>query len=48
MRNLILIGMADFHKEKTEKVIEGMKEFQKKHTLGGLKIRDMVEEGRRF
>ena len=27
-------------------VIEALKEFRKKHTLGGLKIKDLIEEGR--
>ena len=28
--------------------IDGLKEFQKTHSLGGLSIRQMIEEGRRY
>ncbi len=28
--------------------VEAMKQFRKGRTLGGLNIRDMIEEGRRF
>jgi prevent-host-death family protein len=28
--------------------VEAMKQFRKGRTLGGLSIRDMIEEGRRF
>jgi len=27
-------------------VIEALKEFRKKHTLGGYKVKDLIEEGR--
>ena len=29
-----------------KKVIEALKEFRKKHTLGGYKVKDLIEEGR--
>jgi prevent-host-death family protein len=29
------------------RAIEELREFQKRHTLGGLKIKDLIEEGRR-
>ena len=29
-----------------KEVIAAIKEFRKKHTLGGLKIKDLIEEGR--
>jgi prevent-host-death family protein len=28
--------------------VEAMKQFRKRQTLGGLSIREMIEEGRRF
>ena len=28
--------------------IDGLKEFQKTHSLGGLSVRRMMEEGRRY
>lgn len=28
--------------------IDGLKEFQKTHSLGGLSIRQMIEDGRRY
>ena len=28
--------------------IDGLKEFQKTHSLGGLSVRQMIEEGRRY
>ena len=29
-------------------VIDGLKEFQQTHSLGGLSVRQMIEEGRRY
>ena len=28
--------------------IEGLKEFQAKHSLGGLSIRELIQEGRKY
>lgn len=28
--------------------IDGLKKFQRQHSLGGLSVRRMIEEGRRF
>ena len=28
--------------------IEGLKSFQRRHTLDGLSVRDLIEEGRRY
>ena len=28
--------------------IDGLKQFQKSHSLGGLSVRQMIEEGRRY
>ena len=32
---------------KGEKIME-LREFRKAHTLGGIRLREMIEEGRRF
>jgi prevent-host-death family protein len=31
-----------------EEAIEGLREFQKTHSLGGLKIKDLINEGRKY
>ena len=33
-------------KRNVKEVIKALKEFRKKHTLGGLKIKELIEEGR--
>jgi antitoxin (DNA-binding transcriptional repressor) of toxin-antitoxin stability system len=33
---------------RVKKVIEELKEFRKGKSLGGLKIKDLIEEGRRY
>lgn len=35
-------------KESVRKAIEDIREFRKRHKLGGLSIRQMIEEGRRY
>lgn len=42
--------LIPFHARDTNRIraaIEDLKAFQKTHSLGGLSIRDMIEEGRR-
>lgn len=34
--------------ERTRRAIEDLKSFQAAHSLGGLTVRDMIEEGRRY
>jgi prevent-host-death family protein len=34
-------------KTETKKVIDELRLFRKKHTLGGISLRDMIEEGRK-
>jgi hypothetical protein len=33
--------------EEVKKAVDGLREFRKRLSLGGLKIRDLIEEGRR-
>ena len=42
--------LIPFQKRDTERIraaIEGLKEFQRDHSLGGLSVRQLIEEGRR-
>ncbi|HAF70627.1 MAG: Prevent-host-death family protein [Acetothermia bacterium 64_32] len=41
----VLGPVSPRHRDVRE-VIRALKEFRKKHTLGGLKIKDLIEEGR--
>jgi prevent-host-death family protein len=34
-------------KTESKKVIDALRLFRKKHTLGGLSLRDMIDEGRK-
>jgi len=36
------------NKRTVEQAIEAMREFRKGRTLGGIKIKDLIEEGRRY
>ena len=38
---------GDRRRRDIEEVIEEMREFRRTHSLGGLKIKDLIEEGRR-
>ena len=43
--------LIPFRKRDPEKIraaIEGLKAFQKAHSLGGLSVREMIEDGRKF
>jgi prevent-host-death family protein len=44
----VLVPPPGEKRRDTRKVIEELKEFRKGNRLGGLKIKDLVEEGRRF
>ncbi len=35
-------------KRSVQEAIEDLREFRKRHPLGGLKIKDLIEEGRRY
>lgn len=43
-----LVPVEDEIKADVRSVIEQMREFRKGRTLGGLSIREMIDEGRRF
>ncbi len=43
--------LIPFRKRDTVRIraaIHGLKEFQRTHSLGGLSVRQMIEEGRRY
>ena len=43
--------LIPFRQRDTEEIraaIEGLKDFQRTHSLGGLSVRQLIEEGRRF
>ncbi|MBA2512206.1 MAG: type II toxin-antitoxin system Phd/YefM family antitoxin [Rubrobacter sp.] len=44
----VLIPPPEKKRRSTREVIEELREFRKGNTLGGLKIKDLIEEGRRF
>lgn len=43
-----LIPVREADSETVRMAIEGLKSFQRRHTLGGLSIRELIEEGRRY
>ncbi len=48
--NYPVAELIPFRQRDTARVraaIDGLKEFQKTHSLGGLSLRQMIEEGRR-
>ena len=44
----VLVPPPEKRRRSTREVIEELKEFRKGNTLGGLKIKDLIEEGRRL
>jgi len=42
-----LASVDDVDREKAREAIEWMKAFRKKHPLRGLKIKDLINEGRK-
>lgn len=42
----VLEPFSPARKQDVKEVIKRIKEFRKKHSLGGLKIKDLIEEGR--
>jgi prevent-host-death family protein len=44
----VLVPSPGKGRRNTREVIEDLKEFRKGKTLGGLKVKDLVEEGRRY
>ncbi|MGQ0657251.1 MAG: type II toxin-antitoxin system Phd/YefM family antitoxin [Chromatiales bacterium] len=43
-----LVPVARHDPAKIRKAIENLKAFQKTHSLGGLSVREMIEEGRKY
>ena len=43
-----LTPVDNFDRAKAREAIEWMKEFRKKHPLRGLKIKDLINEGRKY
>ncbi|MFH0730195.1 MAG: type II toxin-antitoxin system prevent-host-death family antitoxin [Pseudomonadota bacterium] len=43
----VLVPPPQLRKTETKKVIDELRIFRKKHTLGGLPIQDMIAEGRK-
>lgn len=44
----VLVPPPEKRRRSTREVIEELRELRKGNTLGGLKIKDLIEEGRRF
>jgi prevent-host-death family protein len=44
----VLVPPPGSRRKSTRETIEELKAFRKGNTLGGLKIKDLVEEGRRY
>jgi prevent-host-death family protein len=44
----VLVPPPEARRRSVDEVIEEIKEFRKGKTLGGLKIKDLIEEGRRY
>lgn len=44
----MLVPAQPARKTNTRLVIEEMRIFRKRHTLGGIRLRELIEEGRRF
>ena len=42
-----LVPVARRDPENIRKAIAGLQEFAKRHSLGGLKLKDLIEQGRR-
>lgn len=43
-----LIPISQRNPQKIRKAIENLKAFQKTHSLGGLSVREMIKEGRKY
>lgn len=44
----VLIPPPEMRRRSVDEIIDGIREFRKGKTLGGLKIKDLIEEGRRY
>ena len=43
-----LVPVANFDRAKAREAVEWLLEFRKKHPLRGLKIKDLINEGRKY
>ena len=43
-----LIPYRSVDRDRVRTAIENLREFRKSHSLGGLSIRELIEEGRRY
>ncbi len=43
-----LVPARDFDRVKAREAADWLLEFRKKHSLGGLKIKDLISEGRKY
>jgi antitoxin (DNA-binding transcriptional repressor) of toxin-antitoxin stability system len=43
-----LVPAEAFDRAKAREAAKWLKEFRKKHSLGGLKIKDLINEGRKY
>lgn len=43
-----LVPIVEFDRAKARAAAEWLIEFRKKHSLGGLKIKDLINEGRKY
>ena len=44
----VLVPARSVKKRDTRTVVQEIRKFRKGHTLGGMKLREMIEDGRRF
>ncbi|GAB4282703.1 MAG: type II toxin-antitoxin system prevent-host-death family antitoxin [Deferrisomatales bacterium] len=43
-----LVPVAQGRRDAIQRAIEDLKTFQKEHSLGGVSVRDLIEEGRKY
>jgi prevent-host-death family protein len=43
-----LVPVREFDRARAREAAEWLIEFRKKHSLGGLKIKDLINEGRKY
>jgi len=43
-----LVPISSFDRAKAREAADWLLEFRKKHSLGGLKIKDLINEGRKY
>lgn len=43
-----LVPVAQGPRDEIRRAIEDLKDFQKSHSLGGVSVRELIEEGRKY